>query len=291
MNQKAIERELARIPLSDIRFFESLDSTNDAATDWAMDGASDYSLVIANHQKKGRGRLGRSWITIPGASLVFSLILRLSSQEYQQVENVFSRFSGLGAVSVSQALRIHYQLPAMIKWPNDVLVNDKKISGVLAEVQWMGGHPTVVILGIGINIASKAVPPARDLQFPATCLEGETGASQNRLLVLRHVLVEVCHWRSLLMDEVFLRTWEAHLAYRGEWIRLTSQDGSSTGVVTEGRVMGLDSHGALKLVSQTGGVMVFHSGEIPDGKYSALDDGIYQPGSGIQLRPVDSLPK
>jgi len=274
MDQSNLEQTLSGLPLAEIRFYPSLESTNDVAADWALSGAQDASLVVADQQRKGRGRLGRTWVTVPGMALAFSLVLLPTAQERAHAQTILSRFSGLGAVAVCHALRTHYHLPASIKWPNDVLVAGKKICGVLAEAQWIGSRPTAVILGIGVNIGARALPPQNVLRFPATSLQTESGISPARSLVLRHILAEILHWRSVLMAPVFMQSWQDNLAYLGEWVQLTAitQSGEPGALVAQGRLLGLDPDGALRLRTPTGQELSHRSGE-------------------IQLRPVDSFLK
>jgi BirA family biotin operon repressor/biotin-[acetyl-CoA-carboxylase] ligase len=274
MDQSMLERVLAGLPLAEIRYYQSLNSTNDAAAAWAADGAPDCALVVANQQIQGRGRAGRSWLTVPGAALAFSLILRPTIWECEHAGTLLSRFTGLGAVSVTQTLRNHYDLPAYIKWPNDVLVKDKKICGILVEAEWLGAQPRAVILGIGINIATRAVPSANSLKWAATSLQEGYGSLPDRSLVLRQVLVEIIRWRLLLLEQVFLHTWQEHLAYFGEWVQLTTTDHRDRvgAVLVQGRLVGLGPGGELRLRMDNGESQSFRMGE-------------------IQLRPVDSLPK
>jgi len=277
MDQRILAERLCGLPLADIRYFESLGSTNDTAAAWALQGAADASLVIANQQTKGRGRTGRQWFTYPGAALAFSLVLRPSPQEYQGLAGLIPRYTGLGALAVSQALQTHSGLLAEIKWPNDVLVRDRKLCGVLAEGHWVGDRLAFVILGVGINIAAQAIPPEETLLFPATSLEAELGFDVDRITILRAVLVEITRWRAGLMDEKFLRSWESKLAYQGDWVQLISEGQAS--VLATGQIIGLAPDGALRLRTRSGEELVFRSGEIS------------RPDEDFRLRLVDSSPK
>lgn len=274
MDQANLEHTLSGLPLAEIRFYPSLDSTNDVAADWACSGARDASLVVADRQRKGRGRLGRAWVTVPGLSLAFSLVLHPTPHEQAHAGTILSRFSGLGAVAVCQVLRTHYHLPASIKWPNDVLVAGRKISGVLAEAQWMSSQLTAVILGIGVNVGIRAVPSQNAFRIPATSLQAESGILPARSLVLRQILAEILHWRSMLMVPVFLQSWQDNLAYLGEWVNLIAitPAGEPGALVAQGQLLGLDPDGALRLRTLTG------------------EEGSYRSGE-IQLHPVDSFPK
>ncbi len=257
MNQKSLAQRLKHLPLGGIRFFEVLDSTNREAADWAQEEAPDLSLVVADEQTQGRGRSGRQWFTYRGSALAFTLILRPTPFE-RQATAVLPRMTGLGALAVCRALQVNYSLPAQIKWPNDVLLHQRKCCGILTEAAWEGKRLTAIFLGIGINVATQSVPPPQDLNFPATSLEGELHRPVDRLALLESVLGEILHWRQRLATREFLQTWETNLAFRNEEIRVTS----TAGVVLEGVLLGLGPHGALRLLTSKSEEITLHHGEI-----------------------------
>lgn len=281
MDQQTVEHFLTDLPLGGIRYFDSVGSTNDVAAEWAEDGAVDYSLVIADEQLRGRGRAGRKWITNPGSGLAFSLILRTSSQEDSILTSLSTRFVCLGTLAVNQILRDHYSLPAQIKWPNDVLINRRKVCGVLVESHWVGDQLSSVILGIGINIATHAIPQDGALIYPATSVEQELDYPVNRITLLSQILSEIIRWRPYLLDEIFLQTWEANLAFRDEWVQVTVSSGCKQVLETSyvGRILGLKPDGALRLRTDSGDEIFIQQGEIPQ-----LD-------GDIRIRPVDRPPK
>ena len=265
MNQQILEDKLSDLPIGDIFYVESIGSTNDAAAEWAEGGAPDFSIVLADTQTQGRGRSGRKWFTSPGTALAFSLILRPTSGELRENALLISRFTGLGALAVCQVLRNHYAVPAKIKWPNDVLVNNRKICGILAEAVWLGDQLSCIILGLGINITTNAIPPDNYVQYPATSLEVEFGNRVNRLNFLHQVLTAIIHWRSHLLDDAFLHTWESCLAFRGEMVRVVtaSQPGDKYSILASGYIVGLGSDGALILRTHSGSEVIIREGEIP----------------------------
>jgi BirA family biotin operon repressor/biotin-[acetyl-CoA-carboxylase] ligase len=281
VNQDKLERSLGDLELGGIRYYESIGSTNDAAADWARQGAADFSLVIADEQVQGRGRAGRKWITKPGSALAFSLILRASAKETAALSRSTARLTGLGALAVNQVLREKYALPAQIKWPNDVLVNRRKLCGVLAEADWIGNQLSSVILGIGINIATHAVPADGSLVYPATSVEQESKQRVDRVILLRQVLEEILHLRRDLLDDKFLQLWEDRLAFRDEWVEVAASGnrGQTSELQLRGRILGLNPDGALRLRTISGDEVIIQQGEIP----SVNDD--------IRLRPVDRSPK
>src|SRR6266516_4000607 len=112
MNQSELKKTLAKLPLGDVRYFDSIGSTNNEALAWATGGAKDLSLVIADEQTAGRGRLDRKWFTPKGTALAFSLILRPTAAE----KPYLTRIVGLAALAIVDALQTR-GLVAQIKWP------------------------------------------------------------------------------------------------------------------------------------------------------------------------------
>jgi BirA family transcriptional regulator, biotin operon repressor / biotin---[acetyl-CoA-carboxylase] ligase len=234
LDQNQIKNDLN---LPDVRYFSSIGSTNDAALQWALEGAVDGSLVIADEQTIGRGRHARRWHTQPGSALAFSLILRPKQLE----EANLSLFSPLGGVAVCAALHRGWNLPAEIKWPNDILIHRKKVCGILAETSWEGSRTDAVILGIGINIAHNSIPPAEGLQFPATCIEDEFGQPIPRYEILKMVVNTFFEWRKEMAKPEFFQYWQEHLAFQGEPVRIIEDGktviyGTQSGILPDGRL-------------------------------------------------------
>lgn len=270
MDLKSLRARLSDLPLGPIRYYDTIGSTNDEAAAWIEAGARDLSLVTADEQTRGRGRSQRRWFTPPRAGLALSLILRQSlSVNPDPASFQLSRLTGLGAVGVCTALQASCHLQAQIKWPNDVLLNGRKVAGVLAEAFWHGDLLEGVVLGIGVNISPQSVPPAAELNFPATSVEAETGTPVDRLALLHAILEEIIFWRQRLATPAFLQAWELHLAYKGEWVRMLNSGPSyppevSAGAETvcEGQLLGLDASGGLQLRDRSGQTIMLHSGEI-----------------------------
>jgi BirA family biotin operon repressor/biotin-[acetyl-CoA-carboxylase] ligase len=253
MDERTLRKALSDIPLGGLRNFDQTGSTNDIALAWAADGAPDLALVCAEEQTSGRGRGDRRWFSPAGTALVFSLVLRPLPGEEQSV----SLFSGLGAMAVCEALGMRGLYPE-IKWPNDVLINRRKVCGILAEAVWMGEKADSIILGIGVNVKPEALPPPDQLNFPATSIEAEMGKSVDRLTLLRDILQALLYWRSLLAKDVFPNAWENYLAFRGEEVEIRAE-----GVPARtGQVEGLERDGSLRLRSRDGQVFTVQFGEV-----------------------------
>lgn len=251
MNQPELEKTLAGLALGDLRYFDSLDSTNDVALAWLATNPPPFSVVIADEQTAGRGRLGRRWLTPRGAALAVSVILHP-----QVVPESLALINGLGALAISEAL-MKWNLEPKIKWPNDVLLNGRKVSGVLPEAHWEGEVLRGVVLGMGINVRREAVPPQEMLNFPAGSVEEALGQPLARELILREVLSALIHWMGHLEAPSFVQTWENRLAFRGELVKILLPVGEPV----IGELIGLTEQGNLQL-QVAGETQVFSVGEL-----------------------------
>lgn len=253
MNRTKIETAFKSLPLGEIRYFDTVGSTNDEALAWATQSAQDLSLVIADEQTLGRGRKDRKWFTPPGSALALSLILRPTSIERAHP----SRATGLLALSLTESL-LDLELTPKIKWPNDVLLGGRKAAGILVESSWMGEQLEALILGLGVNVLGASIPPPDRLLFPATSLETELGYPIDRIELLKDILSKVLAWRPRLGTHAFLDAWEGNLAFRGEQVQV---EGGGEEPVT-GKLLGLEPDAGLRLLTEHGKTMTVHFGEV-----------------------------
>lgn len=253
MNQSKLDKLLSKIPIGDIKYFDSIGSTNDEALAWAANDAKDLSLVVADEQTAGRGRLDRKWFTPPGTALAFSLILRPSAAERPHV----SRMVGLAALSITDSLRLRGLSP-QIKWPNDILLNGRKVAGILIESVWSGEDVDCIVLGMGVNILKGAVPDTDMLLFPATSLEDALGHPVERAEVLHDILAALIVLRLQLGTYEFMAKWDEALAYRGRQVQV--ELGSKGAVM--GNVSGLEMDGSLRLRDQDGKSLTVQFGDV-----------------------------
>ena len=237
MNAKTLQTALKDIPLGGFRYFKEVGSTNDIALNWIIEGGWDFSLVIANKQISGRGRNGRSWQTPPDSALALSLLLLPSIYETKNI----SLFTGLGALALAETLKEDYALKAKIKWPNDILVNGKKLAGILVEASWEGDRAKGIVLGMGINISTGAVPS--NALFPATSLEEALGKPVDRVEVLHGILTRLIKWRKVFGHVEMVDAWDKNLAFRGRQVQITGADGH----LIQGKVLGINQDGSLRL--------------------------------------------
>jgi BirA family biotin operon repressor/biotin-[acetyl-CoA-carboxylase] ligase len=255
LDQNILNAALGDLPLGGIRYYPQVGSTNDLAITWAGEGATDNSLVIADEQTSGRGRNGRKWYSPAGASLTFSLILKPGQEETRSV----GLFTALAALAVVQAIQ---ELPGnfipKIKWPNDVLVNDRKVCGILTETTWVGDKIESLVIGVGINVTAESVPSAEYLNYPATSLEEVSCSRIDRIQVLQAIVKGIFYWRSQLGEPPFLAAWESSLAFLGEQVKVRTENGPSR----LGTIQGLDKDGGLILKDGSGDVFSVHTGEV-----------------------------
>lgn len=252
MNETSLKKILSTINIGGLRYFDSIGSTNDEALAWAASGAKDFSLVIADEQTRGRGRLQRTWHTPKGSALAMSLILR------PRHSPLLSRTVGLAAVSITNSL-LMFDLAPQIKWPNDILLNEKKVAGILVESVWSGSDIDSLVIGMGINVYQNSKPPNDLLQIPATSIEDELGKEPPpREKIVREILTKLMFWREKLESSEMLKTWEERLAFRNQLVNIVS-DGE---VTKTGILDGLETDGSLRLQDKNNKPVIVHVGDV-----------------------------
>ena len=236
MDLKLLSEALSNTPVSATHAYETIGSTNDEALAWADEGAEDYSLVISDEQTKGRGRFNRRWVTRPGSSLAFSLILKPSIAEIEHL----SLFAPMCGLAVHDAITTLFNIEPQIKWPNDILIERQKCCGILVEAAWTNGRPEAVGCGIGINIEDFVRQPV------------------DRYKVLQQVLVNIQKWRAMLASPTFFEQWTDHLAFIGEQVMIVQSEKQPI----IGIEKGIDSHGNLVLLLADNVEKTFEVGDV-----------------------------
>jgi len=253
MNESSLKKKLAKLNLGGLRWFDSIGSTNDEALAWAATGADDFSLVVADEQTQGRGRLDRKWLTPKGSAIAMSLILRPTAP----MRSHLSRTVGLAALSVADAC-LTLGLSPKIKWPNDILLDGKKVAGILVETVWSGEDADSLVIGVGVNVSMSAVPPVELLTFPAASLEDMLGTAPEREDVIFQVLNNILRWREQVGTDGFITAWEEKLAFRGETVQIhAGGDASRQGVLD-----GLESDGSLRLRDEHDKSVIVRFGDV-----------------------------
>lgn len=234
-------------------FFETIGSTNDVVAEWARQGVKGMCLAAAGEQTQGRGRAGRKWQSPAGSCLAFSL--QLDSSPYIREESNVLGLAALSAgLAICEALESSYGLKPQIKWPNDILLNGKKVCGILPEISWIGDQLQSLIVGIGVNVTPNAIPPNEVLNFPATCIEEVLGEHVDQSKLFFSIVAQMIKRivRGGLIEEA-----EKRLAYKDQPVDLIV-DGSDQSVT----VLGLAADGGLRTQLSGGEGRVFYMGEI-----------------------------
>ncbi|MCM8794761.1 MAG: biotin--[acetyl-CoA-carboxylase] ligase [Candidatus Omnitrophica bacterium] len=231
--------------------YESTESTMDIAHRLASAGEKEGSIVVAEGQGKGRGRLGRTWVSPKGKGLYASLILRpcLHLSEAALI-------TLMAAVSVVKAIENRTGLTAEIKWPNDVLIAGRKVAGILTELNAELNRVNYVILGIGVNLNSRRP----DLPSHATSLLEETGEKVDRIGFARALFLELDRFYETFSARQFdtiLEIWRRHAGFLGKRVRVAAE-----GRTVDGQAVDVDDTGALLVRTDTGLVESVSAGEV-----------------------------
>jgi BirA family biotin operon repressor/biotin-[acetyl-CoA-carboxylase] ligase len=239
-----------------MRGFETVDSTNTRAADWAREGASEGSVVVTEYQSEGRGRHGRTWDAQKGQNLMFSVVLRPTLDADR-----LGLLTVAASVAVAEAID-EFVSPhrAALKWPNDVLLEGRKTCGMLLESSISGGQAAdVVILGLGLDVHQMAFPDA--LADTATSLRLTTGRSVPRMSLFAHILsrLETRYDAVQSGGEASVRdAFHDRLSHRGDTVTFHVPD---TGNTLSGTVRGITETGALRLDTPDGPIVV-HAGDV-----------------------------
>ena len=243
----------------EIRHFAEIDSTNTYVRREARHGAPEGLVAVADHQTAGRGRLDRRWESPPGANLLTSVLLRPAC-----ASGDLHLCSGAVALAAADACRDVARVEPDLKWPNDLLVGEAKVAGVLAEAEFDGPRLAAVVVGIGINVAWPGPPEAG-----GTCLDDAGGEAQpvDKAVLLERMLEGLSARRLLLDDEDGRRGLADEVRRRcatlGRRVRVTLPDGELTGVAEA-----IDDDGRL-VVEAASGPRAVSAGDVvhlrPDG--------------------------
>jgi len=218
-------------------FFRELTSTNDMAKELALIGSREGIAVVAETQKRGRGRLGRRWIS-PHGGLWFSIILRPKTVAKHAPKLILT-----ASVAVARTINHLFPLKAEIKWPNDVLINGRKVCGILTEVRMSGENLDFVVLGVGLNANFDLSALPDYLRGSSTTLREELGKEVDRENLLCALLEEFEFQYFLFAEGKFdsvLAEWRRLAGFLGSYVRVTSRREKVEGWATD-----VDQDGAL----------------------------------------------
>jgi BirA family biotin operon repressor/biotin-[acetyl-CoA-carboxylase] ligase len=236
-----------------ILLYDTLDSTNSEAARQARLGAAEGTCVIARQQTAGRGRYGRTWSSEKDAGLYFSVILRPTMEI-----GFLPLISLMAGVAVYETLA-DLGLEPDIKWVNDVLVGEKKISGILSEaIETPAGH--AVIVGIGINL--NLIGLGDDLRDTSTSIESESGTRHSQDDIARRLTSQLSRLYDILRQNDgqarILELWRHRSTYfSGKQVRVAVEN-----EIIDGTTEGLENNGALRLRLADGSLKVIQAGDV-----------------------------
>ena len=221
------------------------------AAEEAAAGAPEGAIVLAEEQTVGRGRMGRSWVSPPGVSLYFTLVLRPTIEQLRYM-------AVIAPLAVSLAIEETTSLTPRIKWPNDVLIGNRKVSGVLIDAKLTGDEVQHALIGIGINVNLDVTAHA-EISEIATSLRVECGEEVEREEVLAATLnyIEDLSKR-LRAGEAVSVAWKERLDTLGKHVRVTIAGGDSQ----EGIAIDADSDGSLIIRRDDGSHVRVEAGEV-----------------------------
>jgi BirA family biotin operon repressor/biotin-[acetyl-CoA-carboxylase] ligase len=235
-------------------YYPRLASTMDAARQEAQQGAAEGTIVIAGEQTRGRGRIKRTWLS-PEGNIALSIILYPDTSYLPCLIMIAS-------LAVVHSIEAVTGLKPQIKWPNDVLINGKKVCGILIENELRGSRVAYAIVGIGINVSLRLSDGA-EIFTTATSLNGEVGRNVSRVDVIRHLLVETERLYLTLPDgESVYEAWRDRLVTLGKRVQVETGSG-----VLEGIAESVDRSGVLLLHHDDGTSTSIVAGDV------ALRDG------------------
>jgi BirA family transcriptional regulator, biotin operon repressor / biotin---[acetyl-CoA-carboxylase] ligase len=257
-----LSRLSTRIVGRHIQVFQETGSTNDIIEKLARDGVREGAVIFAESQTKGRGRLGRRWLSPPKKGLWFSVLLcpKLRPQAATQ-------FTIAAATALSRAIHIQTGLTPEIKWPNDILIRGRKTAGILTELNAELDSIKYLILGIGLDVNLDPSDFPKDLRATATSLKIETGHTVDRAGLAAEILIQLDDNYHRLRGghfEAIANEWESQCITIGQnvWVDNGNQK-------IQGQVESLDSDGALLLRTQYGRLERILGGDITFEKTSS----------------------
>jgi BirA family biotin operon repressor/biotin-[acetyl-CoA-carboxylase] ligase len=236
-----------------VHLYSETASTNSLAMEMASKGAPEGTALIAETQTAGRGRLGRKWIS-PKGNLYFSVVLRPNTPTHKA-----PLITLMGAVAVAAAIRKTCGVQAVIKWPNDILVSGKKVSGLLTEMSAEPDRIRHIALGIGVNVNMALDELPLDVRECATTLAAAAGKRIDRTVLLQQILRNLeSRYQVLLTSEPdLLKEWEALNTTVGKKVAVRGLSETLVGLA-----QGINSEGRLVLRLDDGSVRQVAAGDV-----------------------------
>jgi BirA family biotin operon repressor/biotin-[acetyl-CoA-carboxylase] ligase len=242
-NEETLKNKLAgKIIGHQVYYFSEIDSTNDEAFELAAAGSPEGTVVIADSQTKGKGRLQRVWHSPSGSNIYTSIILRPNLEP-----DSAPQISILAGVAIAEIMDNFCAGMVNLKWPNDVLLKRKKVCGILAQMKTSASRVDFVILGIGINVNIDYNQLPGDIKNTATSLAIETGHKISRQELIIGLYENLAKWYKKLMEGGFS-------AVKEKWLSMAPMIGKRVQIMSgnemiSGKALGIDEQGSLLLLT------------------------------------------
>lgn len=238
-----------------IFFYPETGSTNTRAFELGRRGEPEGAAVIADRQTAGKGRLGRKWASPPGVNFYTSVILRPKIPPEQA-----QRFALLMAVAAAEAVSGFSPKRVCVKWPNDILIDSKKVAGILMEMDAEPDRVNFIVAGVGVNINMTAADMPEEIRAVATSIREKSGKETPRAEFARALYSAMEKWYKVFLAEGFVpvvKAWRGYFDAEGRTVKVTAFDRVITGVCA-----GIDESGALLLRTPAGGLEKIISGDV-----------------------------
>ncbi|MGB9735482.1 MAG: biotin--[acetyl-CoA-carboxylase] ligase [bacterium] len=242
--------------LKEIIYFSSIESTNTKASELALKGYDEWTVIVADTQSKGKGRQNRNWYSPPGVNIYTSLIVK-PNISYKHIPSL----SLLAGLIVAFTIEHFTGMQPTLKWPNDVLVNKKKISGILLELFNNLYEKHGVVVGIGINVNSDVKDYPDQLSQLATSMMTLTNKPYDRVEILVYLYSTFYKWYNVYCANDGFNSIKEQYMQRFEmlnrYVKIINRDETITGTVRD-----IDEYGRLVLEKDDGKLMNINSGDV-----------------------------
>ncbi|MBL8149079.1 MAG: biotin--[acetyl-CoA-carboxylase] ligase [Blastocatellia bacterium] len=243
--------------VAQIVYFKEIDSTNSFLKQKAQKDAAEEGLcIVASRQTAGRGRMDRTWHS-PEEGLYFSILLKPNL-----ALNFVSLITLMAAVATAESVEAFSHSPVDIKWPNDIIIERRKVSGILTEATFEKQKLGYVVVGIGVNLNQKTFP--KELASQATSLYLESGQVIDREAFLLYLISRIDHWYGVLLTapSAIVQRWQQLSTYAYGKEIFVEIDAKKVAVKTSG----VEASGALRVETADGKVHILYGGEVLEGR-------------------------
>jgi BirA family biotin operon repressor/biotin-[acetyl-CoA-carboxylase] ligase len=235
-------------------YYQETSSTNDEAFSLAMQGAEEGTAVLADGQRRGRGRYRRTWHSPPGENIYLSVILRPSRPPQEA-----SRIPIFAGVAIAETIGRFCSKEVSLKWPNDVLLRSKKVCGILCQSKIADGEICFIVVGIGLNVNTRPEDFPDEISCTATSMSAETGVCLKREDVIIILFENLAKWYKKLLTTGFediKAAWMEKTNMIGKHIKVSCLD-----EVITGKALGIDDDGSLRLMNESMEMITISAGD------------------------------